>query len=452
MRTPPTFAFFLFLLLYPTSTRAQEVQVPLDHEGKIDIIDADLEKKLGLFPTYQVFRGARLYQISDTLYVLEITYEAADRTLKARLPLTASAVKDLRDKVSLRVTERAPEATLNHEGRTWMTIGSTTLSLGFYGWAVPVVLEVDDGKIAVALYMLTSGAGFFIPLGMTSSIDVTDAHAILYVYGGTRGIIHGVFLNDLLLGEDATAKGAITFGMLGSIGESIAGFSAGSSMSAGKASALGVYGDFGLGLALGTCSLLEFFDDGQERAVAATVLVGSAGGLIAGDLLTNRQPYTRGDAFILEGAGLLGAYLPIAALDLFDVEAGKTYTAVSMAGSVAGLALAHQSLVRGKDFSTGEGILVQLGTVGGALVGAGIAYLLSSDRGDETLFLTSSAIGALGGFAYTYGQFSRKAEIREAGSSWNFNVFPAGLLTSSFAKRPSGWLSRVPFLSVQYRF
>jgi hypothetical protein len=452
MRTSFILPFFLFLLLHPTSTRAQEVQVPLDREGKIEIIDSDLEKKLGLFTTYQGFREARLYQISDTSYVLEITYQPADRTMKARLPLTASAVKDLRDKVSLRITEQAPEAALNHEGRTSMIIGSTTLSLGFYGWAVPVVLETDNGKTALALYMLTSGAGFFLPLVVTNSIDVTDANAILYVYGGTRGIIHGVFLNNLLLGEDATARGGIAFGMLGSIGESIGGFSVASKMPAGKASTIGVYGDFGFGLALGACGLLDFFHSGQERAAATTVLLGSAGGMIAGNLLTNHQPYTRGDAFVLEGAGLLGAYIPIAALDLFGVEGGKTYEAASMLGSVAGLALAHGSLLRGKDFTTGQGVLVQLGTLGGALTGAGIAYLFSSSRGDGTLFLTSSAIGALGGFALTYSLFSKDAQTREGSSSWNLNLFPGGLLTSRFTKSSSPSLSRVPFLSVGYRF
>jgi hypothetical protein len=452
MKTSLVVLFFLFLLLRPTSARAQEVQVPLDREGKIEIIDSDLEKKLGLFTTYQGFREARLYQISDTSFVLEITYQPADRTMKVRLPLTASEVKVLRDKVSLRITEQAPEATLNHEGRTSMIIGSTALSLGFYGWAVPVVLETNDGKTATALYMLTSGAGFFLPLTLTNSIDVTDANAILYRYGGTRGIIHGILLNNLLLGEAATGKGQVAFGMLGSIGESIAGFSVASNMTAGKASTIGVYGDFGLGLALGTCGLMDLFDAGHEGATAAAVLLGSAGGMIAGNVLSNQQPYTRGDAIVLEGAGLLGAYIPIAALDLFGVEGGKTYDAASMLGSVAGLALAHGSLLRGKDFTTGQGVLIQLGTLGGALTGAGIAYLLSSSRADGTLFLTSSAIGAVGGFAITYSLFSKEAQTREGNSSWNLNLFPGGLLTSRFTKSSSPSLSRVPFLNVEYRF
>ncbi|MBI4429856.1 MAG: hypothetical protein HY562_12145 [Ignavibacteriales bacterium] len=304
----------------------------------------------------------------------------------------------------------------------------------------------------MALYMLTSGAGFFVPLALTNKIDVTDANTILFWYGGTRGILHGVFLNTLVAGEDATARGGITFGMLGSIGESIAGFSVASKMPTGKASTIAVCGDFGTGLALGMSGLFDFFDGGQERALAATVLLGSAGGIIGGDFLTNDQTYTRGDAFVLEGAGLLGAYIPIAALDLFGVEEGKMYIATSMAGNIAGVAVAHRLLLRGKDFATGQGILIQLGTFGGALTGAGLAYLFSPSRGDATLFLTSSAIGGLAGFAITYGLFSGQAKKSEAGSSWNLKLFPAGLLTSRFTKNGPVSISRFPFLSIEYRF
>jgi hypothetical protein len=431
---------------------AQEVQVPLDREGKIEVIDPGLETKLGLFTTYQDFREARLFQISDSSYVLEITYQLAERTMKTRLPQSASQVADLREKVSQRKTEQAPETRLNHEGRAWLLVGSAALSLGYYGWAVPVALQVDDGKTAVALYMLTSGAGFFVPLALTSSIDVTDAHAILYVYGGTRGILHGVFLNNLLFGGDATARGGITWGMLGSIGESIAGFSLASKKTAGTASTIGVCGDIGLGLALGTSGLLDFYDSGQERALAATILLGSGVGFVAGSLLAKDQPYTRGDSFVLEATSLLGAYIPLATLDLFGVKGGKTFTAASMAGAVAALYVAHGYLLRGKDFTTGQGIMIQLGTLGGGLMGAGIAYLLSSDRGDATLFLTSSAIGALGGFALTYGQFSGQAQTKESSSSWRLNLNPTGLLASKLMKDPSRSFARLPFLNLEYRF
>jgi len=440
------------LLLCPVLTQAQEIQVPLDREGKIQTIDVDLERKLGLFTTYKNFREARLFQASDTSYILEITYEDANRTMKTRLPLTTAAVESLRSDVSLRITEQAPEVTLNHEGRAWMIIESTALSLGFYGWAVPVILDIDDGKTFVALYMLTSGAGFFIPLALTNSIDVTDANAILYAYGGTRGILHGVMLNELLYGKETTARGGISMATLASIGESIGGFVVAKGMSGGKASTISVCGDFGLGLSLGASGLLDFYNSGQERSLAATILLGSAAGLGAGNLLANDQPYTRGDAFILEATGLLGAFIPIAALDLTGVKDGKTYTAVSMAGGVAGLALAHASLLRGRDFTTGQGLIVQLGTLGGALTGIGMAYLLSSNGADETLFLTSSTVGAFGGFALTYNLFSKEAQTAEKGSSWDLHLLPVGLLSPLLDDSRFSMVSRVPLVSLECRF
>jgi hypothetical protein len=231
-------------LVFTQPAKAQESQVHIDREGKLDVIDSDLEKKLALFSDYKNFREARLYQLTDTSFVIEIFYQPDDRPLKIRLPLSETETMAFREKVSKRIGEQAPQAILDQDGRTKLILTSTILSLGYYGWAVPTVFEVNDGKTFLALYMLTSGAGFFIPLTLTDNIPVTDAAASLYFYGATRGIVHGIYLNRLLVGEESTSNGLITFGMLGSIAEAIAGFSIASNsmMKPGTASTIGVGG------------------------------------------------------------------------------------------------------------------------------------------------------------------------------------------------------------------
>ena len=135
---------------------AQDVQIQLDEQGKVEYIDAKLERELGLFTEYSNFREARLFQLPDTSFVLEISYRSQEKFLRVRLPFAAPEVKNLQRKVTARLQQRTPEIVLDQSGRKKLLYGTFGLSYFFYGPAVPAVLGVDDGKSAVALYMLTN--------------------------------------------------------------------------------------------------------------------------------------------------------------------------------------------------------------------------------------------------------------------------------------------------------
>ncbi len=49
----------------------------------------------------------------------------------------------------------------------------TILGLGFYGWAVPVGFDIDSDRGAVAAYLLTAGASFYLPYRITRNTSVT---------------------------------------------------------------------------------------------------------------------------------------------------------------------------------------------------------------------------------------------------------------------------------------
>jgi hypothetical protein len=451
-------SFFALVVLLSVSFvvkgSAQEIQVPIDEEGKLEYIDAKLEQKLGLFTDYINFREARLFQISDTTFVLEIYYQPQKRLLKVRLPHSAEEVKDLRRKVTERLKQQVPQVVLNQEGRNKLLIGALSLSLGYYGWAVPAVLNVQDAKSTVALYMLTSSAGFFIPLYATRNIAVTNAAAILSLYGSNRGIVHGIFLNRLLFGKESTERGILAFGMLGSITEAISGFFIAdkSNIDAGTAVTICVGGDFGLGWGVGTAHLAGFLEDDNGRSVAGSILLGSGVGLLAGKLLANKQPYTRGDAYVLQAMGILGAYIPLAIVDIAGAENAKVYTAAAMLGSAIGLGLGHK-LTGGKNFSTSQGNLISLSGLSGGLLGLGLAYLISSEGDNSALYLTSSSLGALGGFWLMYRSFAQSAKKAEKSFSWNINVLPEGLVALAMGKRINpAWRVPVPLLKLNFRF
>jgi len=441
-------------IAFAASSQAQEAQVPIDEEGKLEYIDSELGQKLDLFTDYKNFLEARLFQISDTSFVLEISYQPEERLLKARLPLTADEAREFRRKVTERIRQEKPRVLLNQEGRTKLLTGCLALSMGYYGWAVPVIFEVEDGKSAVATYMLISGGGFFIPLMATKGMQVTDADATLSLYGGTRGIVHGMFTYGLLRGEEVEGRGALASGMAGSLLEGLAFFSIAdkSNMTPGTAEVICIGGDFGLGLGLGAAHLADLYEEDNERSFCASILLGSGAGLLYGKLLSDHQPYTRGDAFVLRGAGFLGAYLPVAAVDMAEPEDEKAYTASAMIGAAAGLTVGDY-LVKGKDFTTGQGTLINLGELAGGLVGLGIAYLVSSKDDNSALYLTSSAVGATAGFWLLYRSFSRSAQTDRKTSSLDIQVAPEGVL-AYFMSKKSKWASKqiIPLGKLEYRF
>ena len=273
--------------------KAQEIQVSFDEEGKVEFIDAKLEKKLGFFPEYNGLKEVRLFQISDTIYVLEILYQPEDKLLKIRKPLSQEQVQDFRKKVTASIQQQAPETVINQEGRTKLLISTSIVSLGYYGWTVPTVLEVDDGKTFVGLYMLTSGAGFFIPFAATKNMRITDAHATISIYGQTRGIGYGVLLTKLI-DENASTQAVLGLGMLTSVAEGIGGYvwADRTQMTDGTASTIGAMGDFGIGIGLGTAHITGLFDDYNVRKLSASILLGSAAGIASGVLLAKNQSYT----------------------------------------------------------------------------------------------------------------------------------------------------------------
>jgi hypothetical protein len=453
-------AFLLVLLMVcclVSEGRTQEVLVPLDEEGNLNEVDASLNRELKLFTEYENFHEARLFQINDSTYVLEIFYKPGISMYKDRISLSASEVGEFRKQVSDRIAMNVPRKMLDQEGRTELLVGTLALSLGYYGWAVPAAFGVDDPKVSVALYMLTSGGSFFAPFMVTRNMAITHGQATFGLYGGTRGIAHGVCLGLAAFGEDSAARIPIASGVVMSMAEAIAGFrlAGKANMSAGKAEVIGVGGDFGLGLGLGAAYLADFFeeDDVQFRSIGGSALLGSGLGLIAGSWLSNRQHYTQGDANVLRAAGFLGAYMPLPIVDVTDPENDKAYPAASMAGAVLGLGMGDM-LVRGKDFSTGQGRLITFSEFAGGLVGLGCAYLFSSEDGDNnTLFLSASSVGAAAGFFFMYRSFAGDARVDEPGSSLNINFTPEGMLTLAMGGN-SKYLTEghIPIVRVDFRF
>jgi hypothetical protein len=293
-------------------------------------------------------------------------------------------------------------------------VGYTTLlGLGLYGWALPRTLNIDpvaSTRAFVGTYMLTVAASFTVPFVLTRKNPVSAAEANLAFYGATRGIWHGVLVGALIAGDvdpDTRARGWATSMFAGSLTELVLGFYLAPALAptAGRAHTIAAVGDFGLLLGFGGGYLLRLNQkdtaDEQARGMAAAGLVGAGLGLAGGYVLAAARDNSWGDAEVLRLCWALGAWNGAAVADLVHSDLSldnRTFTGLAVAGGALGL-LAGDRLVRHADFSAGESLLIDLGTVAGGLLGAGVAYLAVQDDGP---YLFASGLGGLVGFGLSY--------------------------------------------------
>ncbi|MBO8131474.1 MAG: hypothetical protein H0Z29_08165 [Candidatus Marinimicrobia bacterium] len=433
---------------------AQERITSFDEKGKLYTINSKLGKKLSLFKEYQNFQEARLFQLSDSLYVLEIYYKPKNELLKARVSLDYSQVMDLRHKIITELYQKSPKTILNQEGRSRFVWNARLLSLLYYGWATPIALDIDDSKLAVATYMLLGGIGFYLPYSYTSNIEVTDAAATLSHYLGTRGIIHGFFIPSLI-NKSPSYRTRFTYSMLASVTEFVLGFKIANrlKLTSGSAEVVGITGDFGLLLGCGIADLLNFTVENKARASSACILIGSYLGYKSGLSISKTQPFTRGDAYIYRATGILGIQIPQALVDLFKPKEHRIYTASSIVGGIIGAMLGCH-LVRNKDFTSDQGKFVLWSEAAGDFIGSGIAYLISSEKKyDTTIYLTLSSIGATAGFWLMYKNFKDKAQIEEANLPLEIGFYPETLLTALNRKNINSFHPAPrTFFSIDYKF
>jgi hypothetical protein len=312
---------------------------------------------------------------------------------------------------------------LDSSGRPLFVATTTATCFGFYGWAVPYLfMEGASSQAATGTYLIIASGGTFIPLWLTRNRPVSMGASLMSWYGMSRGALHGALVPYAL--SDDPGKSAVAGAFALSIAESIAGFewASRSGMTEGSAATINNLGDIGTLYGLGFADLA----DANGQASSAAALAGAGVGLATGAVYARGRDYTYGDASVMRSAGWVGGYLgaAIAGAAAPD-EWSKSHTVATMVGSAAGLVVGHK-LVERTDFSFGQGVIVDLSTVSGWLLGLGTAYVVSSSGGlDESGFWISTGLGTLAGYAVGYGASAKSARRAAADrTSWHLDVTP----------------------------
>lgn len=430
---------FFVVLFLPLCVMSQERQIPLDVDGKINIIDAQLEKKLALFTDYRGFTEARLYQTSDTTYVLEINYIPEGQMLKERKHINSNDVSALRSQVSEKLALKAPYSLLDQSGRTGLLVSSAVVGTLYYGTAISAIISPESAPAYTGIYLLTAGMSFYLPYALTRKMEVTRGQSTMATYGLTRGIAHGMLL-PVVISSDVDYKVALTLGVSGSIAEGILGYQWAKKhhFSEGRAGAIGTFSDFGMGIALATAHVSGLFDNNKAGNIAAlSVLAGAGAGLYAGYRLTQNENYSTGDVIALQGAGLLGAYLPPSLLFVAGVDEPKLMTLAAALGGIGGLYLGDKLALK-QEFSTRQGVFISLSQVAGALTGMGCGYLFG-ERNDDYYYNDRQAklvtiltgIGATAGYLVAVRNFSKEINKEDKNLTMRLQLNPLGLLNLS---------------------
>ena len=421
---------FFWVLLCFNSLLAQEKQVAVLPEVQIPVITSELNQQFSFFPEIKHFKEALLFQLPDSSFVLEIWYQEDGQTFKLRKPMGIKQLQLWRQQLKQQLEQRKSLTAINQSGRPLLLSTSTVLALGYYGWVLPMALEIHSGKLSVALYMFTGSAGFFLPYYLTKHRPVSNAAFQMAYYGATRGIGHGIFL-PMLFNKHPDENTVLLSTVATSMAEGVAGYLVATKkqLALSTTETISVGGDFGAVMGFELAILADLFHNGSTREMSASILSGSALGLAGGWYLTSRHHYSRGDARILESTALLGFYIPMAIVDLSNTKNQKIFAGASLAGTLLGIGFGDY-LVKDKNFSYSQGLFIELSEIAGGLLAAGFAYLVSPEEGADysKIFLTSSAVGATTGFVLMYNNFKERAEKQNHKFSLDFNFSPAGLL------------------------
>lgn len=313
----------------------------------------------------------------------------------------------------------APEPESEPEGpgegpRIMLLVGTTLLGVGFYGWSLPVALDIeDDARALVGTYLLTAGSSFFLPYFLTRDAEITWGMTTSYLYGGYYGIFHGSLLYALFAGDDGNDRAAIATMLSTSLVEGLAGYAvaAATDLDAGDAHAISTGGLAGMGWGL-LGAALAAGKDLKPRPAAGIALLGAIGGSVGGWALNGLRSWTWGDVEMIQNGALLGAYVGWTGLVLADSDDVRVGSGVVLVTSLGGAILADR-LVSGYDVEAWQALLVGLGTYAGGLAGAGVAFVAGANE-PKTL-LTVSVLGAIAGYGITFGSVDPRAEGEAAG-------------------------------------
>ena len=407
----------VLLGLTSASLGAQVTETPaaFDSAGRVRSLTPALVTRLRLtaptWPVEGVFREARLFRISTGGQVLAV--ERMSGTVE-RYPLSDDALRALQTAVDGAMSESGALVTeaqadvVSEPARGAFIRNQMLLAAMLYAPALSA--QTDGGKAAGAVYLIGTGASYFIVTSIANRTTVTRTQNDLATDGAVRGAI---FANGLFAGlgpREPYRKVSAAVTLAGALGGTVAGFrrARGLTDSEGKAAKSGSsYSSLTL---TGLMGIAGVNDSVSYRATALATVGAGVAGYLLGPRYPRRSAYTvtAGDINMLWIGSTLGvatAFVPLIGGNDIDPRLGwGTFTV----GLLGGAFVAERVWVRPYDHTQGDVAQIWLGTLAGSLMGGAIATLAEPDATGALALLTAGGIlGAVGAQHLTHPAVAR---------------------------------------------
>ncbi|MFD2200768.1 hypothetical protein [Shivajiella indica] len=276
-----------------------------------------------------------------------------------------------------------------------------------YGVSIAAIAEIDNAA-ALGIPLITGGLWALGPIMNPKKYEDIDRSVLRasntgkllgYGYGAAAGLMFG--------GEgDNTWKLALGLGTLGSIALGEVGFQTQKKkrFSEGHIEMLRLYGFIGPWLAGGTLGALRVEN---SHVFGAGFLVGGIGGLIVGNKVSQKYPYTRGDVDNITSLTVTSTGIGLAVMTeiLRNDDVGGAALLIPMAGTVLGTWLGQRS-VKGVNLTNKQGSTILFSSAGAALIGLGIVAIAESQN--PTVWIAVPTLLGLGAQQILFQRFKQE--------------------------------------------
>ena len=384
-----------------------ETPVPFDSAGRVHSITPALVARYQLsppeWPVAGDFLEARLFAVSTGGAVLAVQRPNGAVERHALTDAQAEALRDAIDAAFARsgaaATDARSESASESVGGAFVR-NQMLLTWGVYGPSLAAA--TNDGKVGTSLYLLATGASYFITTGLSKRTSITRAQNLLATDGAFRGWLTGAGLLYAVAGDDADSRSFALAGLVGSLAGTTFGYNFGRRLTDSEAEAATTISTLSAATALGLAGTFGLINEaGDDRESVGIAVAGGVAGYMTGFRYPRTQRYvvTRGDIQLLN----LGAVLGVATAMTFVIEGepdAQTFFAVATAGMLGGTALVERRWIRRFDHTTSEAGQIALGAAAGGLMGAAGVVLFEPNATGGMAMVTGGAIlGAVAGHA-----------------------------------------------------
>lgn len=433
----------ILLPLAATDISAQVVERPVafDSAGQLVVITPYIADRAALrapwWPVSGEFTEARLYTVNDSTYVLTVGRKTG---VVERYTMTAA------DRDAIRaIVSRLPRdvITARTDAHNSFVKNQTLLGLAVYGPAFAFAISDGNGAAFTAGYLVVAGGTFFAASEISRRMFISRAQSDLSFNMGQNGALAGWATMYLVRTNDrAQAAGAFVGGLAGSaLGlTSARGMTEADAVGAAFGSDIGALIGWGAMEALRgeeTCTFdpatfvqtcrRSFSDRAEVMGILASGIVGYPLGLLYPR--NARYHVTPGDIQTLWATGLLGAS-SAGAIFLGAKSSGRAIATTLTTGTVLGIMAGDRFLVQRVDHSRTDGGRAGLGTLAGALMGAGVATIFDNDNPGPHFILGLASVGGLAGLIVTERYVDPPADAGRGRLSVTFNPASLALLAT----------------------